>query len=96
MRLLVLLPLSIFILAPAGGTTWGRLERWVRSGLQSLQQDHLDRCLRVSSLTEGECRRLAHLPPSAVAVYVSEPRGGVDPRPEREYLEPAIYRTWDH
>lgn len=81
MRLLVLLaaPLSILLLhvaaaAPAGGVSPGRLERWVRSGLQSLQWDQLDRCLRMSSLSEAECRRLAHLPLSAVAVYVSEPR----------------------
>ncbi|KAM6978981.1 uncharacterized protein LKV04_014243 [Tautogolabrus adspersus] len=81
MRLLVLLaaPLSILVLhtaaaASAGGMAPGRLERWVRSGLQSLQWDQLDRCLRVSSLSEAECRRLAHLPMSAVAVYVSEPR----------------------
>ncbi|XP_068590296.1 uncharacterized protein si:ch211-67e16.11 [Cebidichthys violaceus] len=81
MRLLVLLaaPLSILVLhvaavAPAGGVAPGRLERWVRSGLQSLQRDQLDRCLRMSSLSETECRRLAHLPLSAVAVYVSEPR----------------------
>lgn len=81
MRLLVLLaaPLSILILhialvAPAGSVAPGRLERWVRSGLQSLQWDQLDRCLRMSSLSEAECRRLAHLPLSAVAVYASEPR----------------------
>nr|XP_033472076.1 uncharacterized protein si:ch211-67e16.11 [Epinephelus lanceolatus] len=80
MRLLVLLaaPLSIFVLhiaavAPTGSVAPGRLERWVRSGLQSLQWDQLDRCLRMSSLSEAECRRLAHLPLSAVAVYVSEP-----------------------
>lgn len=79
MRLLVLLaaPLSIlilhFLLAAAAGST-AQLERWVRSGLQSLQWDQLDRCLRMSSRSEAECRRLAHLPPSAVAVYVSEPR----------------------
>ncbi len=81
MRLLVLLaaPLSILVLhiavaAQAGSMAPGRLERWVRSGLQSLQWDQLDRCLRMSSLSEAECRRLAHLPLSAVAVYVSEPR----------------------
>ncbi|KAM8854995.1 uncharacterized protein AB9W97_020087 isoform 2-T2 [Spinachia spinachia] len=87
MRLPVLLaaPLSILLLnvaavAPGGGgvpgsaVAPGRLERWVRSGLQSLQWDQLDRCLRMSSLSEAECRRLAHLPLSAVAVYVSEPR----------------------
>ncbi|KAF1382925.1 hypothetical protein PFLUV_G00148880 [Perca fluviatilis] len=81
MRVLVLLaaPLSILILhiavvAPAGGVAPGRLERWVRSGLQSLQWDQLDRCLRMSSLSEAECKRLAHLPLSTVAVYVSEPR----------------------
>lgn len=79
MRLLLLLaaPLSILILQPvmaAGGVAPARLERWVRSGLQSLQWDQLDRCLRMSSLPEAECRRLAHLPLSSVAVYVSEPR----------------------
>ncbi|XP_067460362.1 uncharacterized protein si:ch211-67e16.11 [Thunnus thynnus] len=81
MRLLILLaaPLSILVLhialvAPAGSMAPGRLERWVRSGLQSLQWNQLDRCLRMSSLSEAECRRLAHLPLSAVAVYVSEPR----------------------
>lgn len=79
MRLLLLLavPLSILILHPvtaAATVAPARLERWVRSGLQSLQWDQLDRCLRMSSLPEAECRRLAHLPPSAVAVYVSEPR----------------------
>lgn len=78
MRLLVLLaaPLSILVLhtAVVGGVAPGRLERWVRSGLQSLQWDQLDRCLRMSSLSEAECRRLAHLPLSAVAVYASEPR----------------------
>lgn len=81
MRLLLLLvaPLSILVfhttaVAPAGSVASGRLERWVRSGLQSLQWDQLDRCLRMSSLSEAECRQLAHLPLSAVAVYVSEPR----------------------
>ena len=78
MRLLLLLaaPLSILVLhtAAAGGVAPGRLERWARASLQSLQWDQLDRCLRVSSLSEAECRRLAHLPLSAVAVYVSEPR----------------------
>lgn len=87
MRLLVLLaaPLSVLVLhtavvAPIGGVAPGRLERWVRSGLQSLQWDQLDRCLRTSSLPEAECRRLAHLPPSAVAVYVSEPRAAAGRR----------------
>ncbi|XP_041856918.1 uncharacterized protein si:ch211-67e16.11 [Melanotaenia boesemani] len=59
--------------AQVGGVAPGRLERWVRSGLQSLQWDQLDRCLRVSSVSEVECRRLAHLPLSSVVVYVSEP-----------------------
>lgn len=79
MRLLLLLavPLSILLLHPemaAGSVAPARLERWVRSGLQSLQWDQLDRCLRMSSLPEAECGRLTHLPPSSVAVYVSEPR----------------------
>lgn len=78
MRLLVPLaaPLSILILyaSVAGSLAPGRLERWVRSGLQSLQWDQLDRCLRMSLLSEAECRRLAHLPLSAVAVYLAEPR----------------------
>ncbi|XP_023136060.1 uncharacterized protein si:ch211-67e16.11 [Amphiprion ocellaris] len=72
--LLLLLPVVVLQAAdPAASLSPARLERWVRSGLQSLQWDQLDRCLRVSSLSESECRRLAHLPPSAVAVYVSEP-----------------------
>lgn len=78
--LLVAVPLSILILHPvmaAGTVAPARLERWVRSGLQSLQWDQLDRCLRRSSLPEAECRRLAHLPPSSVAVYVSEPRTAI-------------------
>ncbi|GAA6219126.1 uncharacterized protein si:ch211-67e16.11 [Lates japonicus] len=80
MRLLVLLVAPLFILILqipgvvfAGGMSPGRLERWVRSGLQSLQWDQLDRCLRMSSLSEAQCRQLAHLPLSSVAVYVSEP-----------------------
>lgn len=74
--MLLAAPLSILVLvaASAGSMTPGRLERWVRSGLQSLQWDQLDRCLRMSSLSEAECRQLAHLPLSSVAVYVSEPR----------------------
>ena len=79
MRLPVLLAASLSVLyiaavAPAESLAPGRLERWVRSGLQSLQWDQLERCLRMSSLTEAECRRMAHLPMSSVAVYVSEPR----------------------
>ncbi|XP_061826527.2 uncharacterized protein [Nerophis lumbriciformis] len=68
--------ITIIILhsAAAGSVTKVQLERWVRSGLQSLQWEQLERCLRVSSRSPAECRRLAHLPPSAVAVYASEPR----------------------
>ncbi|KAF0026862.1 hypothetical protein F2P81_021599 [Scophthalmus maximus] len=90
MRLLLLLaaPLSVLVLrasavASAGGVSPGRLERWVRSGLQSLQWDQLDRCLRMSSLSEAECRRLAHLPLSAVAVYASEPRAAAAGTPDK-------------
>lgn len=62
------------IVAPAGGIVApGRLERWVRSGLQWLQRDQLDRCLRRSSLSGAACRRLGLLPPAGVAVYASEP-----------------------
>ncbi|XP_076010832.1 uncharacterized protein LOC143003925 [Genypterus blacodes] len=50
----------------------GRLEHWVRSGLQSLHLDQRDRCLQVSSLSEAECRRFSQPPLSAIAVYVSE------------------------
>ncbi|XP_061697835.1 uncharacterized protein si:ch211-67e16.11 isoform X2 [Syngnathoides biaculeatus] len=57
----------------AKGAPQLQLERWVRSGLQSLQWDQLDRCLHAASHSETECRRLAHLPPSTVAVYASEP-----------------------
>ncbi|XP_068186378.1 uncharacterized protein si:ch211-67e16.11 [Antennarius striatus] len=76
MRLFLLL--FLFPVAAAtpqgGGAAPARLERWVRSALQSLQWDQLDRCLRLSALSEAECRRLAHLPLAAVAVYVSDPR----------------------
>nr|XP_020472758.1 uncharacterized protein LOC109969888 [Monopterus albus] len=85
MRLLMLPAalLSILILhsaavAPAGSVASAQLERWVHSGLQSLQWDQLDWCLRMSSLSEAECRRLTHLPLSAVAVYMSEPIGNSD------------------
>lgn len=49
-----------------------RLERWVKAGLQYLKV-HL--CRRVA-LAESECRRLAHLHPSGVAVYTSESGSG--------------------
>lgn len=45
-----------------------RMERWVKAGLQYLKV-HL--CRRVA-LPESECRRLAHLHPSGIAVYTSE------------------------
>lgn len=48
---------------------FGRLEKWVKTGFQYLQ---LHLCRRVSSLSEGECKRLSHLQLSGVAVYVSE------------------------
>lgn len=82
MGLLTLVAAPLYILAlqtlvvPTGSTALGKLERWVRSGLQSLQWNQLDRCLRTSSLSEAECRRLSHLPLSSVAVYVSEPCTG--------------------
>ncbi|KAM4559348.1 uncharacterized protein PAE49_013776 isoform 2-T2 [Odontesthes bonariensis] len=90
MRLLVLPAALLSILHAAlsvaaggssapGSSAPGRLERWVRSGLQSLQWDQLDRCFRVASVSEAECRRLAHLPLSSVAVYVSEPRAAAGP-----------------
>ncbi|XP_060786160.1 uncharacterized protein si:ch211-67e16.11 isoform X2 [Neoarius graeffei] len=49
-----------------------RLERWVKAGLQYLKV-HL--CRRVA-LPESECRRLAHLHPSGIAVYTSESGSG--------------------
>lgn len=49
---------------------FGRLDRWVKTGFQYLK---LNLCHRVSSLSEGECRRLTHLQLNGVAVYVSEP-----------------------
>lgn len=61
-------------LAPAASVALSRLDRWVRSGLQVLQWDQLDRCLRMSSMSEADCRRLSHLPLSSVAVYMSEQR----------------------
>uniref|UniRef100_A0AAV2JZR4 Uncharacterized protein n=1 Tax=Knipowitschia caucasica TaxID=637954 RepID=A0AAV2JZR4_KNICA len=70
---LLLLALQTLVVVPAGSLALGRLERWVRSGLQSLQWNQLNRCLRTSGMSEAECRRLSHLPLSSVAVYVSEP-----------------------
>ncbi|XP_017265679.1 uncharacterized protein si:ch211-67e16.11 [Kryptolebias marmoratus] len=61
--------------APESGEAPGRLERWVRVGLQLVQWDQLHRCLHTSSMSEADCRRLLHLPLSSVAVYVSEPSG---------------------
>ncbi|KAJ8383940.1 hypothetical protein AAFF_G00213090 [Aldrovandia affinis] len=49
---------------------FGRLDRWTKAGFQYLK---LNLCRRVSSLSEGECKRLSHLHQSGVAVYVSEP-----------------------
>lgn len=49
-----------------------RLERWVRAGLQYLK---LHLCRRVA-LPESECRKLAHLHPSGIAVYTSESGAG--------------------
>ncbi|XP_047457648.1 uncharacterized protein si:ch211-67e16.11 [Mugil cephalus] len=71
----VVAPLGGGVVAPLGGgvVAPGRLELWVRSGLQSLQWDQLERCLRTSSLSEAECRRQAEPAPSAVAVYLGEP-----------------------
>ncbi|XP_007569390.1 PREDICTED: uncharacterized protein LOC106930973 [Poecilia mexicana] len=66
-------------LAPAGSVALSRLDRWVRSGLQVLQWDQLDRCLRMSSMSEADCRRLSHLPLSSVAVYMSEQRSAAGP-----------------
>ncbi|KAK7913702.1 hypothetical protein WMY93_013913 [Mugilogobius chulae] len=73
---LFLLVLQTLVVVPVGSLAPGRLERWVRSGLQSLQWNQMNRCLRTSSLSEAECRRLSHLPLSSVAVYVSEPQTG--------------------
>ncbi|XP_069576551.1 uncharacterized protein [Brachyistius frenatus] len=78
--------LSVLALHPVGAMAPARLERWVRSGLQSLQWDQMDRCLRTSSLSEAECRRLAHLSLSAVAVYVSEPRAAAGRGPSDKVL----------
>ncbi|XP_077584893.1 uncharacterized protein LOC144204664 [Stigmatopora nigra] len=73
-------PLLIFILnlvvaaLVAKGVPQVQLERWVHSGIQSFQWDQLDRCIRASPHSGNECRRFAHLSPSAVTVYTSEPR----------------------
>ncbi|XP_015214988.1 uncharacterized protein [Lepisosteus oculatus] len=50
-----------------------RLERWAKTGFQYLK---LNLCQRVSSLSEPECKRLAQLPQTGVAVYASEPNSG--------------------
>ncbi|KAK5606889.1 hypothetical protein CRENBAI_014131 [Crenichthys baileyi] len=65
--------------APASSVALSRLDRWVRSGLQMLQLDQQDRCLRMSSMSEADCRRLTHLPLSSVAVYLSEQRTTAGP-----------------
>ncbi|RVE57789.1 hypothetical protein OJAV_G00202900 [Oryzias javanicus] len=78
MRLLALLG-AVLLARSARGAASARLERWVRAGLQSLQWEQLERCLRRSSASEAECRRLAYLPPSSVAVYASEPRAAAGP-----------------
>ncbi|XP_035770530.1 uncharacterized protein si:ch211-67e16.11 [Neolamprologus brichardi] len=70
---LLVLMLHTTVVVPAAGVTLSRLERWVRSALQSLQWNQLERCRRLSSLSEAECRQHAHLPLSSVAVYVAEP-----------------------
>lgn len=71
--ILYILIFHTVVVAPEGGVTPGRLERLVRSGLQSLQGNQLDRCRHLFSRYEVECRQHAHLPLSSVAVYVSEP-----------------------
>ncbi|XP_038157300.1 uncharacterized protein si:ch211-67e16.11 [Cyprinodon tularosa] len=65
--------------APPSSVALSRLDRWVRSGLQVLQWDQLDRCLRMSSMSEADCRRLTHLTPSSVAVYMSEQHAAAGP-----------------
>ncbi|XP_053733331.1 uncharacterized protein si:ch211-67e16.11 isoform X1 [Synchiropus splendidus] len=76
-RPLSILVMHLALVASAGTGNLARLERWVRSGLQSLQWDQLDQCLRMFPHAEAECRRLGHVPQSSVAVYVSEPRNSV-------------------
>lgn len=70
---LLVLILHTTVVVPAASVTLSRLERWVRSALQSLQWNQLERCRRLSSLSEAECRQHAHLPLSSLAVYVAEP-----------------------
>ncbi|KAB5577228.1 hypothetical protein PHYPO_G00207490 [Pangasianodon hypophthalmus] len=66
--------LLVLLLGDHGGVQGkaARLERWVKAGLQYLKV-HL--CRRVA-LPESECRRLAHLHPSGIAVYTSESGSG--------------------
>lgn len=71
-----------------------RLERWAKAGFQFLRE-HL--CRRVA-LPESECRRFAHLHPSAVALYTAaDPGAGKvfavlpDSNPNSE--ESALRRT---
>ncbi|MED6255204.1 hypothetical protein ATANTOWER_005999 [Ataeniobius toweri] len=69
-----MLDIQAVIVAPTSSVALSRLDRWVRSGLQMLQLDQQNRCLRMSSMSEADCRRLTHLPLSSVAVYMSEQR----------------------
>ncbi|TRY60806.1 hypothetical protein DNTS_033095 [Danionella cerebrum] len=55
-----------------GQCSGARLDRWVRTGLQFLR---LNLCRRVP-LPDAECKRLSHLPPSGVLVYLSQSVSG--------------------
>ncbi|GCC19187.1 hypothetical protein chiPu_0018254 [Chiloscyllium punctatum] len=50
-----------------------RLHRWSTASLGYLKSSL---CQRVSFLSDSECKRLAEIPQTAVAVYAAEPRAG--------------------
>ncbi|XP_051870326.1 uncharacterized protein si:ch211-67e16.11 [Pristis pectinata] len=70
-----LLCAALLQLQSAGGSQFkaARLHRWSTAGLGYLKNSL---CQRVSFLSAAECRRLAEIPQTAVAVYAAEPRAG--------------------
>ncbi|XP_078085264.1 uncharacterized protein LOC144503989 [Mustelus asterias] len=71
-----LLPAAILVeLLGAEGSQFkaARLHRWSTASLGYLKSSL---CQRVSFLSDSECKRLAEIPQTAVAVYAAEPRAG--------------------
>ncbi|XP_034041995.1 uncharacterized protein si:ch211-67e16.11 [Thalassophryne amazonica] len=100
------LPVLIVLLAAAhraGGAETTPLDRWVQSGLQSLQWEQLDQCLRMSLLSRTECRRLTRFQLSTIAIYMSEPHSAADDAdkvvailPESSYRSGGLISSKQH